>query len=123
MRQTPCTRSKPTSRRSACGWKRASIATAAGHDLRAWYKTRCVDDGADSLIIRRTTHAPPRDVESGYIHLLWVTICRGVGKLKVSILGGEVLPLATNHATTELNIVKRWRKPATPTGFEPVLPA
>ena len=29
-----------------------------GHDLRAWYKTRCVDDGADSLIIRRTTHAP-----------------------------------------------------------------
>jgi integrase len=37
-----------------------------GHDLRGWYKTRCIEDGADSLIIRRTTHAPPRDVNAGY---------------------------------------------------------
>jgi hypothetical protein len=31
-----------------------------GHDLRGWYQTRTIEDGGDSLIIRRTTHAPPR---------------------------------------------------------------
>ncbi|HTL32338.1 MAG TPA: hypothetical protein VL326_04410, partial [Kofleriaceae bacterium] len=49
-----------------------------GHDLRGWYKTRTIEDGADSLIIRRTTHAPPRDVDSGYQRFSWATICREV---------------------------------------------
>jgi hypothetical protein len=30
-----------------------------GHDLRGWYKTLCIEDGADSLIVRRT-HASRR---------------------------------------------------------------
>ena len=47
-----------------------------GHDLRGWYKTRCIEDGADSLIIRRTTHAPPRDVNAGYERFTWATLCR-----------------------------------------------
>jgi hypothetical protein len=94
-----------------------------GHDLRSWYKTRCIEDGADSLIVRRTTHAMPDDVNSGYERFPWATICREVSKLRVGILGGEVLELATSSATTELSAQKRWRKQATPTGFEPVLPA
>jgi len=49
-----------------------------GHDLRGWSKTRCIEDGADSLIIRRTTHAPPRDVNAGYERFTWATICREV---------------------------------------------
>ena len=53
----------------------------------------------------------------------WPALCAEVGKLRISTLDGEILPLATNHATTELSAQKRWRKHATPTGFEPVLPA
>jgi hypothetical protein len=90
-----------------------------GHDLRGWYKTRCIEDGADSLIIRRTTHAPPRDVNAGYERFTWATICREVSKLRVGILGGEGLPLATSLATTERRAEKRWRKVVTPMGLEP----
>jgi hypothetical protein len=90
-----------------------------GHDLRGWYKTRCIEDGADSLIIRRTTHAPPRDVNAGYERFTWATICREVSKLRVGILGGEVLPLATSPATTERKAAKRWRKVVPPMGLEP----
>jgi len=90
------------------------------HDLRGWYKTRCIEDGADSLIIRRTTHAPPRDVNAGYERFTWATICREVAKLRVDILGGEGLPLATNFATTELKVASRWQKVVTPLGLERV---
>ena len=90
-----------------------------GHDLRGWYKTRCIEDGADSLIIRRTTHAPPRDVNAGYERFTWATIRREVNKLRVSILDGEVLPLAT----TERKAEKRWRKVVTPMGLEPMFSA
>lgn len=86
-----------------------------GHDLRGWYKTRCIEDGADSLIMGRTTHAPPRDVNAGYERFTWPTICRELEKLRVGILGGEVLPLAT----TELKAARRWRKVVTPMGLEP----
>lgn len=73
-----------------------------GHDLRSWYKTRCIEDGADSLIIRRTTHAPPKDVDSGYERFSWGTICRELSKLKVEILDGEVLALATGCLATAI---------------------
>jgi hypothetical protein len=42
-------------------------------------------------------------------------ICREVSKLRVSILDGAVLPLAT----TELKAARRWRKVVTPMGLEP----
>jgi hypothetical protein len=87
-----------------------------GHDLRSWYKTRTIEDGADSLIVRRTTHATPDDVNAGYERFSWVTICREVAKLKVSVLDGEVLPLATVFATVARSPSNRWRKQATPTG-------
>jgi integrase len=87
-----------------------------GHDLRSWYKTQTIEDGGDSLIIRRTTHAIPGDVNAGYERFSWATICREVGKLRVSVLDGEVLPLATGFATAELSAENRCRKRATPTG-------
>jgi hypothetical protein len=90
-----------------------------GHDLRSWYKTRCIEDGADSLIIRRTTHAPPKDVDSGYERFSWATICREVAKLNCSILHGDVLPLGTAHGTAEKRARNRWRKVVTPKGLEP----
>jgi integrase len=94
-----------------------------GHDLRGWYKTRTIEDGADSLIIRRTTHAVPGDVNAGYERFSWRTICREVNKLQISLSDEEILPLATVLATAEKSSAKRWRYVATPTGFEPVLPA
>lgn len=56
-----------------------------GHDLRAWYETRCVEDGADSMLIRRTTHAPPKTVAGGYERFSWATLCREVAKLTLEI--------------------------------------
>lgn len=57
-----------------------------GHDLRAWYETQCIDDGADTVLIRRTTHAPPKDVNGGYERFAWSTLCREVGKLRVRLI-------------------------------------
>lgn len=70
-----------------------------GHDLRSWYKTRTIEDGADSLIIQRTTHAPPRGVDSGYQRFSWATVCREVGKLQISIVEGGAVELVTTHRT------------------------
>lgn len=64
-----------------------------GHDLRAFYETWCVEGGADSLIIDRTMHAPPKSVAAGYQRFSWATVCREVGKLKVGLIGGKALPL------------------------------
>jgi hypothetical protein len=62
-------------------------------------------------------------VNAGYERFTWATICREVGKLRVDILDGEVLPLATGSATTELRAVNRWRKVVTPMGLEPMFSA
>ena len=56
---------------------------------------------------------------SAELRITWATICREVTKLRVGILGGEVLPLATNFATTELKAANRWRNVVTPLGLEP----
>lgn len=90
-----------------------------GHDLRSWFKTRCVEDGADWALLRRTTHAPPKDVDGGYDRYSWATICREVGKLKVEILDGEVLPLVTDSLQAEKRASARWTSVVTPKGLEP----
>jgi hypothetical protein len=53
------------------------------------------------------------DVVSG---AQWPALCAEVGKLRVSVLDGDVLPLATEFATAELRAVRRWRKVVTPMG-------
>lgn len=96
-----------------------------GHDLRSWYQTRMIEDGADSLIIRRTTHAPPKDVNSGYERFSWQAVCREASKLRIPLPKGELLRLpneeeaVTHSLQSEANASNRWRKVATPTGFEP----
>jgi integrase len=89
-----------------------------GHDLRAWFITTCQEHGAHRDLLRVVTHTAKGDVVSGYTRAQWPALCAEVGKLRISTLGGDVLPLATNHATTELSVQNRWRKRATPTGFE-----
>jgi len=63
--------------------------------------------GADSLIIRRTTHSVPDDVNAGYERFPWSTKCPEVSKLRVAVLGGEVLPLATKELTAR-NRLENW---------------
>lgn len=91
-----------------------------GHDLRGWYLTQTIVDGADPVLLRRTTHAAPTDVAGGYERYGWAAICREVAKLRVSILDGEVLALGTGRGTASPSRSNRWRKDATPTGFEGV---
>lgn len=47
------------------------------------------------------------------------TFCAEIAKLRVSTLDGEILPLATGFATTELRATNRWRNVVTPLGLEP----
>jgi len=94
-----------------------------GHDLRAWFITTAKEHGASADLLQRVTHKAGTDVQSLYTRPLWAALCAQVDKLKCSILGGEVLELAAVRAAVELSSLKRWRKRATPTGFEPVLPA
>ena len=94
-----------------------------GHDLRSWYETRAIEDGADSLILRRTTHAAPKDVAGGYERFSWKVICREVAKLQIGLLDGEILTLATGFATAERKAENRWRKVVTPMGLEPMFSA
>ncbi len=80
-----------------------------GHDLRSWFLTKTIEDGADSLLIDRVTHAPPRTVTAGYLRFPWEVLCREVSKLKVPSF--DLLP---SHADLDLQIsrvtVKRKQK-------------
>lgn len=89
-----------------------------GHDLRSWYLTRAVEDGADFLIIRRTTHAAPKGVNDLYERFSWEAICREVSKLKVSVLDGKVLELATSSLHAQKKAGARWTSLVTPKGLE-----
>lgn len=90
-----------------------------GHDMRAWYETQTVEDGADSTLIWRTTHAPPKDVKAGYQRFSWGAYCREVAKLKVE-LDGEPLQVVTQSLQSEAKARGRWGKEVTPKGLEPV---
>ena len=90
-----------------------------GHDLRSWFITTCQEHGAHRDLLRVVTHTSKGDVVSGYTRAQWPALCAEVGKLRVSILDGEVLPLAT----AELRAVRRWRKVVTPMGLEPMFSA
>ena len=89
-----------------------------GHDLRSWFMTRCIEDGADSLLVERTTHSAPKTVVGGYDRFSWSAICREVAKLKVDILDGEVLAFTTASLQREKSAGRRWTSPVTPLGLE-----
>jgi len=91
-----------------------------GHDLRAWFITTAQECGAHRDLLRVVTHPGKGDVVSGYTRASWAALCAEVAKLRFEILDGDILRLATGFATAEANLAKRWRKVATPTGFENV---
>jgi integrase len=90
-----------------------------GHDLRSWFLTQTVEDGADSLIIQRMTHAPPRNVTAGYQRFSWTKSCDEIAKLRISISDGDPLSLATVLATGSARARNRWLNVVTPLGLEP----
>lgn len=92
-----------------------------GHDLRSWYETRCIEDGADSLLLRRTTHAAPKSVSGGYERFSWATLCREIAKLRVDVPDDRVLLTATRSLQAERKADNRWRNSVTPLGLEPLL--
>jgi len=53
------------------------------HDLRRTGISLAIEDGADELILKRGTHAPPRYVMALYTSVQWKTLCREVAKLTV----------------------------------------
>jgi integrase len=76
-----------------CHWarKRLVIDLAAfdlrhrrSHDLRRTGISLAQDDGAERDVLRWATHAPPREVFDGYTTLEWDTLCREVGKMRVT---------------------------------------
>jgi integrase len=102
----------PVNKNDACGALKFDLKTLGlrvaagkfrsrgGHDLRSWFKTATIEDGADSDLIRRCTHAPPKDVDSGYKRFSWSTYCREVAKLSISLKSfGGVLTLGTPLGT------------------------
>lgn len=89
-----------------------------GHDLRSWFMTQTIDDGADSLIADRFTHAPPKTVTAGYRRFSWDTLCRELQKLRVT-LDGEPLRLATDSLQVAKKAGARWTCVVTPKGLEP----
>jgi len=85
-----------------------------GHDLRAWFITTCQEHGAHRDLLRLVTHGEGTDVQSGYTRATWPARCAQVAVLKCSILGGEVLELATEFATAEARARNRWGKVSEP---------
>jgi hypothetical protein len=67
-----------------------------GHDLRAWFITTAKEHGASTDLLQRVTHKAGTEVQSLYRRQLWSALCAEAAKLKCSILGGEVLALATS---------------------------
>ncbi len=51
------------------------------HDLRRTGISLAIEDGAEDLILKRGTHAPPRHVMALYTSVQWKTLCREVAKL------------------------------------------
>jgi integrase len=89
-----------------------------GHDLRSWFITTCQEHGAHRDLLRVITHTSKSDVMDGYTRAPWPALCAELGKLRISVLDGKVLALATRSATRDLTLLNRWRNMATPTGFE-----
>lgn len=89
-----------------------------GHDLRSWYETTCIEDGADSTLLRRTTHAAPKNVSGGYERFSWAALCREVAKLQIEISDEELLSTVTRSLQAEKKAGARWTSVVTPKGLE-----
>jgi hypothetical protein len=94
------------------------IRKRGGHDMRSYYDTQSVDDGADSTLIHRTTHAAPKTVAGGYQRFAYSSLCREVAKLNVKLPKGEALPIVAASLRAANRVNSRWLA-VTPLGLEP----
>ena len=93
------------------------IRKRGGHDMRSFYDTQSVDDGADSMLIHRTTHAPPKTVAGGYQRFAYSSLCREVAKLNVKLPAGVALPIVAASLRASNRVNSRWLA-VTPLGLE-----
>jgi integrase len=108
-----------------------------GHDLRRTFITLAQVDGARRDLLETITHGPRGNIINVYTTFPWPALCAEVAKLRITkvrtgvakigskseparrLLDGELRSLATGLATAQRNWLNRWRKSATPAGFEP----
>ncbi len=95
-----------------------------GHDLRRTFITLAQVDGGRRDLLETITHGPRGNIMNVYTTFPWPALCDEVRKLKIELREGQVLDgdfrvFATGLATAQRNWRNRWRKPATPAGFEP----
>lgn len=67
-----------------------------GHDMRAWFMSTGVEDGANIAVLQRITHTKKKDVVSGYTRLPWHVLCEAVAAIKMT-LEPDALPLGTDE--------------------------
>lgn len=97
-----------------------------GHDLRAWFISTALEDGAAADALYTVTHTKKKDVASGYNRQRWKRLCDAVGCLEIQ-LGDDPLPVGPDELPRQRSLRRAYekrglarRKAATPTGFEPV---
>lgn len=88
------------------------------HDLRAWFITTAQEHGAHRDLLRIVTHRSKSDVMGGYTRATWAALCAEVGKLRFEISDEDLLKPCDTFATRSIGPRGRWKKVATPTGFE-----
>ncbi len=65
------------------------------HDLRRTGISLAREDGADKDVLRRGTHAPPREVMELYTSVEWERLCVEVAKLKIAGTAPATTPVST----------------------------
>jgi len=93
-----------------------------GHDLRRSFISLALVDGARRDLLEVVTHGPRGDIISMYSTFPWPALCAEVEKLAIRYAPADP-KFATSFATDPLTNCIYSEKQATPTGFEPVLPA
>ena len=116
--------------------------------MRRTFVTLARTDGAIDGLLRWVTHGPTTDMMDVYSSPPWSALCAEVAKLKVAVREGALVPMPKNSGAnrwlkpmtpsdwapsghrTDRVLVERSQllvaaavNKATPTGFEPVLPA
>lgn len=61
------------------GWRPRRV-----HDLRRTGISLAIEDGAEELILKRGTHAPPKNIMGLYTSVSWETLCREVAKVSLT---------------------------------------
>jgi integrase len=87
-----------------------------GHDLRAWFISTALEDGAAPDALYAVTHTKKRDVASGYNRQRWSRLCEAVSALQLP-LGEDPLAVVPGFVTRELSLRRRWYKDGDPDGI------